>query len=75
MRPATHLEDPRPPRFAALVGATLLGLACLLLLAGAVGIAWVAALVVAVLAALGAATGLCVGCALYDVLQRGRGQG
>ncbi len=70
---ATNLEDPRPPRFAAVVGALLLVLACLLLLAGAVGVAWVAALIVAVLAALGAATGLCVGCALYDLVQRGRG--
>lgn len=71
--PATELEDPRPPRFAAVVGAGLLAAASGLLLLGAVGIAWVVALVVAVLAALAAATGLCVGCELYVRAQRNRG--
>jgi hypothetical protein len=70
----TDLEDPRPPRFAATVGTVFLGAATLALLAGAGGLAWVLALIVAALAALAAVTGLCVGCELYMFAKR-RGGG
>lgn len=70
LRPATELEDPRPPRFAQGVGlfVTVLGLILHL-----IGVPW--ALPVAVAAAfvaafLNAAFGLCLGCQMYLVLQR-----
>jgi hypothetical protein len=57
LRPPAVLEDPRPPRFAA----------------GAPGLGWALALVVAVLAGVAATTGLCVGCELYVLWARRRG--
>ena len=59
------LEDSRPPRFANQVGAVLLGLATVAAAAGQRFVALVPGGAVAALAALSAATGLCVGCALY----------
>jgi thiol-disulfide isomerase/thioredoxin len=67
------VEDSRPPRFANLVGAVVLGAASL---AWALGVETVGAalgLLVAGLALLAAATGLCVGCELYRVGARLRG--
>ncbi|HYM64533.1 MAG TPA: DUF4395 family protein [Gaiellaceae bacterium] len=67
------VEDSRPPRFANLVGTVVLGLATF---AHAVGIAWLGwtlALLVAGLALLAAATGLCAGCELYRLSARIRG--
>jgi hypothetical protein len=64
------VEDSRPPRFANLVGATLLWVTTL---AFAVGLPVVGAVVggaVALLALLAAATGLCVGCELYRLRSR-----
>lgn len=72
--PPTDLEDPRPPRFAAAVGTAFLGLATLALLVGLDGLAWVLALVVAALAALAAATGVCVGCEIYLWYRRREGR-
>ncbi|MBI2705121.1 MAG: DUF4395 domain-containing protein [Actinobacteria bacterium] len=65
LSPPRELEDPRPPRFAAAVGVVFLGGATLAFLAGATILGWVLALIVAVLAALAAATGICVGCEIY----------
>jgi hypothetical protein len=67
------MEDPRPPRFAAAIGVLFLGAATIALVAGAPGLAWVLALIVAVLAGLAAITGICVGCEVYLVLARRRG--
>jgi hypothetical protein len=67
------VEDSRPPRFANLVGAVVLGAASL---AWALGLETVGAalgLLVAGLALLAASTGLCVGCELYRIGARLRG--
>ena len=71
--PPAEMEDPRPPRFAAVVGVAFLGSATLALALGASTVAWVLALIVAALAGLAAVTGLCVGCELYIVFARQRG--
>jgi hypothetical protein len=67
------LEDSRPVRFANQVGATFLGAATL---AGALGFGTTALVLgglVAGLALLAAATGLCVGCLMFKGLARWRG--
>jgi hypothetical protein len=71
--PPTDLEDPRPPRFAALIGTLFLaaGTAAFALDAAAVG--WALALVVAALAGLAALSGLCIGCEVYLAVARRRG--
>jgi hypothetical protein len=71
--PPEHLEDPRPPRFAAAVGVIFLVAATVAFVVGAVVVGWVLALVVAALAALAAVTGLCVGCEVYVWFVRLRG--
>lgn len=71
--PPTHLEDPRPPRFAATVGVVFLTAATLAFLAGATGLGWGLALVVAALAGLAATTGICVGCEMWLFFARRRG--
>jgi hypothetical protein len=70
--PPSEMEDPRPPRFAAAVGVVFLGAATIALAAGAPGLAWALALIVAALAGLAAITGICIGCELYLVLARRR---
>jgi hypothetical protein len=67
------VEDARPPRFANLVGAVVLSAATLAYLAGFPVVGAVLGGVVATLALLAAATGLCVGCELYRLLARVRG--
>ena len=71
--PPAHLEDPRPPRFAATVGVCFLSAATLAFLAGVPGLAWSLALVVAALAGLAATTGICVGCEMWLFVARRRG--
>lgn len=71
--PPEEMEDPRPPRFAAAIGVLFLGAATIALVAGAPGVAWTLALIVAALAGLAAVTGLCIGCELYLVLARRQG--
>ena len=71
--PPSEMEDPRPPRFAAAIGVLFLGAATIALVAGAPGLAWGLALIVAALAGLAAITGICVGCEVYLVLARRRG--
>ena len=67
------VEDARPPRFANILGATMLGAATLAFLAGFRGLGAALGGLVAALALLAAATGLCVGCELYRLLARVRG--
>lgn len=69
LAPPAELEDPRPPRFAAAVGVAFLAAAALAFAAGAVGVGWVLALMVAALAGLAAVTGICVGCEVYLFLR------
>ncbi|MGH9226753.1 MAG: DUF4395 domain-containing protein [Acidimicrobiales bacterium] len=71
--PPAFMEDPRPPRFAAALGVAVLSAASLAFLAGAPGLAWALALLVATLAGLSAATGLCVGCEIWLLFARRRG--
>ena len=73
LKPPTELEDPRPPRFAAVIGTVFLTAGTVALLAGLGGLAWGLALVVAALAGLSAVTGICVGCEAYLLLARARG--
>ncbi len=70
--PPKEMEDPRPPRFAAAVGVIFLGAATLAFAAGAAGVAWALALLVAALAGLSAVTGICVGCEIYLLAARRR---
>lgn len=71
--PPRRLEDPRPPRFAAAFGAVVLSVATIAFLAGLGVVGWVLTLVVAVLAGLAVATGICVGCEVWMFLARRRG--
>ncbi|HVL27864.1 MAG TPA: DUF4395 domain-containing protein [Acidimicrobiales bacterium] len=71
--PPKVLEDPRPPRFAATLGVVVLSAASVAFLAGAPGLGWVLALMVAALAGLSATTGLCVGCEIWLFSARRRG--
>ena len=61
------LEDARPPRFANLVGAVFLTAASVAFAAGANELGTVLGGLVATLALLAAATGLCVGCEAYKL--------
>ena len=70
--PPGHLEDPRPPRFAAAVRVLFLAAATVAFLAGHPALGWGLALVVAALAALAATSGICVGCEMYLVVARRR---
>jgi Domain of unknown function (DUF4395) len=67
------VEDSRPPRFANLVGATLLWFTTLAYAVGLPVVGLVPGIAVAVLALLAASTGLCVGCELYRFASRLRG--
>jgi Domain of unknown function (DUF4395)/Thioredoxin len=67
------IEDARPPRFANLVGAVVMSMAAVLLAADFQTVGWALALVVAGLALLAAASGVCVGCELYRLGARLRG--
>jgi hypothetical protein len=71
--PPKHLEDPRPPRFAATVGTVFLAASSVAFLLDAQVLAWALALIVAVLAGLAAPSGLCIGCELYLLVARRRG--
>jgi Domain of unknown function (DUF4395) len=68
-----RVEDARPPRFANMVGATVLSLAFAASLAGLGGAGRALGGLVAVLALLAASTGLCAGCELYKLGARLRG--
>ena len=68
------LEDSRPPRFANVIGASVLGAATVAFALGASTLGWAFALLVAALALFAAATGICVGCELYLWAARLRGK-
>ena len=61
------LEDARPPRFANMVGATVLSLAAIAYVAGAGVLGAALGSLVAVLALLASATGFCAGCEAYKL--------
>ncbi|MGN8247471.1 DUF4395 domain-containing protein [Cellulomonas soli] len=65
LAPPSELEDPRPPRFAQLVGLVVTGVGVLLAVLVTPVAAPVAAAVALVAAFLNAAFGLCLGCELY----------
>jgi hypothetical protein len=67
------IEDARPPRFANEVGVAVLGAAAVAHAAGAEVLGWALGLLVAGLALLSAATGLCAGCEIYKLGARLRG--
>ena len=73
LAPPTELEDPRPPRFASIVGVVFLTAATVAFATGASTVGWGLALIVAGLAGLSAATGVCVGCELWLFAARRRG--
>lgn len=73
LAPPAELEDPRPPRFAAAVGVVFLAASTVAFIAGNSAVGWALALVVAVLAGLAAATGICVGCEVWLFVARRRG--
>jgi hypothetical protein len=62
-----RLEDARPPRFANLVGLTVLGAASVASAAGLETLGAALGLLVAALALLAAVTGLCAGCTAYKL--------
>ena len=64
------IEDSRPPRFANVVGAAVLGAATISYLVGLTAVGLVLGVVVAALALLAAITGLCVGCEIYRFAAR-----
>jgi len=67
------VEDARPPRFANMVGVAFLTAASVAYLAGFRTVGATLGGIVAALALLAAATGLCVGCEAYRLLARARG--
>ena len=67
------VEDSRPPRFANMVGALVLGAAAIAYALGAATAGAALGLLVAGLALLAAATGLCAGCEVYRLGARLRG--
>lgn len=70
--PPAHLEDPRPPRFAATVGVVFLVAATASFACGADALGWTLSLIVAALAGLAATTGLCVGCEIWLAVAKRR---
>jgi len=68
--PPPELEDPRPPRFAQLIGLVVVGIGLLLAALGVPAGVPVAAAVALVAAFLNAAFGLCLGCEMYLLLRR-----
>ena len=75
LAPPAELEDPRPPRFAQLVGLVLSGLGLLLGLLGVTAAIPVSAALVLVASFLNAVFGLCLGCELYLLGMRLRARG
>jgi len=67
LAPPAELEDPRPPRFAQLVGLVISGAGLVLGLPGVAAAIPVSAALVLVASFLNAVFGLCLGCELYLV--------
>jgi uncharacterized membrane protein YhaH (DUF805 family) len=70
LKPDLHQEAAAPHRFAQGLGAAVLLLAALALLAGAPALGWGLAFVVIALAAINLFFGFCAGCFVYFQLQR-----
>jgi hypothetical protein len=70
-----ELEDARAPRFANMIGLTVLTAATVAHAAGLHTLGWALALLVAALALLAAVTGFCTGCEIYRLGARLRGIG
>lgn len=70
LKPPTDLEDPRPPRFAQIVGFTVVTIGLLLHVAGIPWALPVAAAAAFIAAFLNAAFAFCLGCLLYLGLAR-----
>jgi hypothetical protein len=70
LAPPAELEDPRPPRFAQLIGLIVVGAGLVVAAAGIPSAVPIAAAVALVAAFLNAAFGLCLGCELYLLLRR-----
>lgn len=70
LSPPSSVEDPRPPRFASLVGTVFLLGSSISFGSGAATIGWILALIVAVLAGLATTTGFCLGCEVYVFFRR-----
>jgi hypothetical protein len=68
-----EIEDARPPRFANIVGAVFLTSATFAYAAGFTTAGTILGGMVAALALLAAATGLCVGCEMYKLVAKFRG--
>lgn len=62
----SEFEPAAPPRFAQLIGTAFLGTATVALFTGATALGWGLTLTVTALAALAAATRICVGCIFYE---------
>lgn len=62
----SEVEPAAPPRFAQLIGMIFLGGAVVAFAADLVALGWGLTLIVTALAALAAATRICVGCILYE---------
>ena len=71
--PPTELEDPRPVRFAQLVGLGFAVVGAAALLAGAAGLGTVATAAALAAAFLNAAFGFCLGCEIYLLTKRFKG--
>jgi len=72
LSPPAELEDPRPPRFAQLVGLVVVGIGLVVAAFGVDVAVPVSAALALVAAFLNAAFGLCLGCELYLLLLRRR---
>ena len=68
--PPAELEDPRPPRFAQVVGLGFTALGSLALLAGATTVGLVLTAAALAAAFLNAAFGFCLGCEAYLLIKR-----
>lgn len=62
----SEVEPAAPPRFAQLIGTIFLGAAVVAFAMDLTALGWALTLIVTVLAALAAATRICVGCILYE---------
>lgn len=62
------LEDARPPRFANIIGASVMGAATVAFLLGASTVGWVLTGLVALLATVAALTGFCTGCWMHRLI-------
>lgn len=70
LRPDRHAEAATPHRFAQGMGAVVLGLALIALIAGAPVVGWALVLIVVALAAVNLAFGFCAGCFIYFQVER-----